>query len=376
VTTRVFSAGVTVRTASDHYATLSLDPATDRPLLDTTMFVSVPVVRRITMSNTYALDVSRDHGVSGMIGTGFNITIEKGVTLWINATRSHTTDGGNPFEAFATLTVALGAMTSASVGQHMTDGTQQTQLSVEKPLPVGTGYGYRATATLGPTDQAEVAASAQIEQGRLQAIVDASSDSPATETLEVAGSIVYVPGAGLFAARPVQDAFAVLQVPGVGGVRGYINNQEVGRTGSSGNLLLPGLLPYYGNRVEIAPSDLPLQYDIASTEEVVAPPYRGVAVVRMHVKELWYVRGTVKVRLKDKVVPPSYGEMTVTAMDGTKLVSPIGREGEFELEVTNASAGTYPAHIVHGLGECDFSLVVPPSTGSLVNVGEVECVQP
>ena len=34
----------------------------------------------------------------------------------------------------------------------------------------------------------------------------------------------------LYATRPIQDGYALVRVPDVGGVRTYVSNQEVGRT--------------------------------------------------------------------------------------------------------------------------------------------------
>ena len=64
-------------------------------------------------------------------------------------------------------------------------------------------------------------------------------------------------------------------VPGVGGVHGTLSNQVVGTTNKNGNLLIPNMLPYYGNRVGIEDKDIPFEYNINATEMTIAPPYRG-----------------------------------------------------------------------------------------------------
>ena len=65
-------------------------------------------------------------------------------------------------------------------------------------------------------------------------------------------------GGGLHATRPVQESFALVRVPGMKGVRAYLSHQEVGRTNRNGDVLVPNLLPYYGNRLDIADEDVPL----------------------------------------------------------------------------------------------------------------------
>ena len=67
----------------------------------------------------------------------------------------------------------------------------------------------------------------------------------------------------------------VFDVPDVGGVGVLRDHQEVGRTGRSGKLLVPDLLPYYGNVMGINDADVPMDRAIDSVESVVAPPVRG-----------------------------------------------------------------------------------------------------
>ena len=82
-------------------------------------------------------------------------------------------------------------------------------------------------------------------------------------------------GGSIHATRPVDESYGLIRVPGVSGVRGYLSNQEVGRTDRRGDLLVPNLLPYYGNRLGINDKDIPMDHDIGTTELTIAPPFRG-----------------------------------------------------------------------------------------------------
>jgi outer membrane usher protein FimD/PapC len=77
----------------------------------------------------------------------------------------------------------------------------------------------------------------------------------------------------------VRNSFALVRVPGVDGVRAYASHQEIGRTNRRGNLLIPDLLPYYGNELNIADTDIPIDYTVPDVRITLAPPYRGGAVV-------------------------------------------------------------------------------------------------
>src|ERR1035437_6312172 len=93
-----------------------------------------------------------------------------------------------------------------------------------------------------------------------------------------AGGLVVI-GGGVHPTRPVNDSFALVRVPEVGGVRTYLNNQEIGRTDRHGNVLISNLLPYYANRVAISDQDVPIDRDVQTIEQSVAPPFRGGALI-------------------------------------------------------------------------------------------------
>src|SRR5205085_9737997 len=131
------------------------------------------------------------------------------------------------------------------------------------------------------------------------------------------------------------------------------SNVPVGRTDANGDLLVPNLLSYYGNRISIDDRDVPLNYEVLATERTVAPPFRGGAFIEFPVRQIRTVTGSVVVAPD---VVPAYGQLTV--MSGQQsFVSPLGRNGEFYLE--NISSGTYPATIDYKLGSCNFNLQVP-----------------
>jgi outer membrane usher protein len=168
----------------------------------------------------------------------------------------------------------------------------------------------------------------------------------------------------------VQDGYALVSVPGVPGVRAALNNQEVGRTDSRGRLLVPNLLPYYGNRLSITDQDIPIDYSIAVTDRLVAPPVKGGSVVTFPARRVQAFVGTLVVESGGRTITPAYGQLTVTA-EGQTFESPIGRDGEFYLE--NLPRGRHPAVIDHKDAACRFTLEAPVSAASLVDVGTVRC---
>jgi outer membrane usher protein len=136
-------------------------------------------------------------------------------------------------------------------------------------------------------------------------------------------------------------------------------------------LLIPSLIPYYGNQIGISSRDVPLDYEIDSVERTVATPYRGGAVVGFPVKRITTVTGRLLIVDAGRERVPAYGELTVTGPDGKAQLSPVGGDGGFYLE--NLPPGRYPAAVEQMETVCRFTLVVPASTSAFVKIGTVRC---
>jgi len=159
-------------------------------------------------------------------------------------------------------------------------------------------------------------------------------------------------------------------VPGVSHVRAFMSNQEVGETDGNGNLLVPNLLPYYGNHLSIADVDVPLDLSIGTSEMTLAPPYRGGAVALFPVTRDQRLTGRLRIMRAGEVSVPTSGRLRVT-VDGRTFESPLGRAGEFYLE--GVPSGSYDATIDDESGSCRFTLRVPAATAPVMQLGTLEC---
>ncbi len=368
---RPFSVGVTIRGMSDRYSNISVNPSDNRDTCDGTGSLSVPIGRRATFTPSYALGISRDSGLTSRVGIQSNLILTRDISVAFTGGRSINADGSAPFDGFVTVNVQLGRVT-VSASETVAAKDWETSLSLMDPVPVGNGFGFQASGTQGEHTQFVGTAQGQSQYGQVQISANAL-DKAVTSEVDVGGAIVFMPKAGFFLTRPVQDGFAVIQVTGASNVRGYLNNNEVGRTNSSGNLIIPNLLSYYANRLSISDEDVPLDYRIEGGEHLVATPYRGGAVVRFDAHKTSFVRGVVSVRRGGKDAIPSYGEMTVQ-VGGKPVVSPIAREGEFEFEAL--SAGRYAAVVEYAEGDCTLSILVAEPKGPVADLGHVICEAP
>jgi outer membrane usher protein len=148
-----------------------------------------------------------------------------------------------------------------------------------------------------------------------------------------------------------------------------LNNQVIGTTDAKGNLFLPNLIPYYGNRISIDPVDVPLDREVGAVEKFVATPLRGGALVRFDAPRLTMLTGELAIEEGGVSRVPAFGELIVHTERGER-VSPIGRTGQFALE--NLPAGKHPAQIETENGVCELELQVPETTGQ-IDLGHISC---
>jgi outer membrane usher protein len=365
--------GSSVRLFSDHYANLSLKASDDRPNLEYNAFVSSTLSRDLSLGLQYAAADYRDRGKSDRISLYSTIRLSNRANLSLNVSRSSANLQSTNDEVFIGFNYNLGNTNASLTEQINNKGQPVTTVSVQKSPPVGEGFGYRLQLT---PSESQIPGNARLTYrapvGIYELNYDRNNQGENAANLNASGSIVAI-GDSVFFSRPVTQSFALLQVPGVRGVRGYVSNQEAGRTDKNGNLLIPDLLPYYGNNVRMQDEDIPLNYKIGDNNQVIAPPLRGGAVVRFPVERIQSIIGTISIEVSGKTEIPVYGQLTVN-VNGKQVISPMGNEGNFYLE--NISTGSYKAVVEYEKGICNFDLNIPQSEQPIVNLGSLKCVSP
>ena len=363
------SLGARAQLQSPSYANLGLRAADDRRLVDGAVFAAVPVFRFLTASAQVSGSVRRDLPAAANIVGGINTELFPGSFLSVTASQSigaEATGGA----LSVSLSGSLDRITAAVTTQA---GPEDVSVAVDvgQPLPVGTGLGYRVH--VGASPQSQVAAQATLEAqasfGRAAVFTSVGPGGP-HGTIEAAGGLVYVVGAGWFLTRPLLGSYAVVDVPGVAGVRAFANNQDMGTTDDDGHLLVPNLLAYYGNRLRIADGDLPADRAIEGVERVIAPPRRGGALVTFSAARVQYLRGTIVVPGDGAVAAAQYGEIHV-AHDGGTAMSPLGADAGFEL--SGLPPGTHRGVVDHAGGRCEVTIDVPADATLFTALGPLPC---
>jgi outer membrane usher protein len=367
---RAFGVGVHLTAVSRRYATLSLNPLQEREMVEVGARASVSVGKRVSLQALYNLSAWHDRRLSNRLDVRVSATLHRRVSLAVSASRKGARPGRASYGLYASLHFSFGKRISGSASWRQRDELGEAEVQVHRPTPSGPGIGYRLKVAGGAEDQ-RVAGTFRLQNrfGRYAAHYDFYGGQSHLRT-EAAGGVVAIVGGGVFATRPVRGGFALIRVPGVGGVRGYLNNQVVGRTNSQGNLLVTGLLPYYGNRLSIAPGDIPFNRSIGGLRRTVATSPRGGALVLFRAKQTHYYRGTIVVRRGQRDVIPAYGELTVRS-GRHHTESPLGKKGEFELE--DPRPGRATVDVVWAGGRCRMSLVIPASRQLVMSLGQIRC---
>lgn len=289
-----------------------------------------------------------------------------------------TREAGSEDELFLGLTWYPWREISLSASYQGGDGQNTETLQFQKNAPVGEGYGLRGSVVR--TDAPRVSSTAVdpffqyngrygIYTAAYRAEIPDAGATRESARLTAAGGIAYVGGTVGFS-RPVTDSFGLVRVSGLEGVRVSLNNQEIGRTDSSGEVFLPNLGSYYENQVSINDRDIPIDYSLSEVIRYVSPPLRSGSVIPFEARKFQAVTGTISIRRDGETVPAEYLEVRMR-VDGEKIVFPTGKGGEFYLE--NVPPGRYRASVLGPDGPCGFEMEIPASDEMLIEQGGLSC---
>jgi outer membrane usher protein len=170
----------------------------------------------------------------------------------------------------------------------------------------------------------------------------------------------------LFASNTINDSFAVVDTNGVGHIRVFDENREVGRTDPAGKLLVPDLRSFDINHLAIDPNDVPLDATVPFFARKVRPQDRSGVVVEFPVKRS---HGAL-LRLVDASGRP-IGVGSVATLDATGAAVPVGYGGEAYLQ------GLKPRNrvsVVEPDGRrCAAAFAYRPQPGEIPAIGPVVC---
>lgn len=292
------------------------------------------------------------------------------------------TDGPQPLrEAFVSLQYSDREHLGRATLRRDND-RRAARLQVGNFTPVGEGLGYTVTGEVSDSPRGrQTSVTPEFVwnmpfatlQGNLLQTRGADSGGFGAYQLALNGSIAIV-GRHAGFSRAIEDSFAIARVvPGVDGVRVYLNEQPMGRTGSDGRIFLPRLVSSINNAVSIDDRDLPIERSLDRRLHMVVPWPRSGVLVDFEAPLRRSVATVVRVRRGGEWIPVGRAVVRIDTPAG-RVEVPTGIGGELYLE--NLAPGDYPSMLESELGGCAFTLRIPDSTESQLRIDDVDACTP
>jgi outer membrane usher protein len=200
---------------------------------------------------------------------------------------------------------------------------------------------------------------------RGQLTVGASNVGPSSYSYADANGALVLMGGHAFAARRIDDAFALVSTEGTPDIPVLLENRRTGVTDSNGLLLVSRLNAYQDNRLAIDPLDLPADDRVQRVESIVAPSDRSGVVVRFPVKR---VRAASALLVDENGTPLPVGSQVAV---GSEPPAYVGYDGMVYLDNLQGSTAL---HVTLPDGRhCDTSLTYPASARNLPELGPLVC---
>ena len=214
---------------------------------------------------------------------GLNLTKSFKDKLSVYANAYVDLDKSGDYGAFIGFSIPLGVDMNSSAGGGVSKAGWAAAAEVSKPMDTSYGsYGWRVSdqeqINRITTAEASYRAAQGVASGRL---VSANGKISGNAALD--GSLVATKS-GLFMGNPIVDSFAIVDA-GVEGVDVNYENRFVGKTNSSGKLLVTQMRAYQPNKISINAEDLPLNSNVTETEKRVAPREKSGVLVDFGVKK-------------------------------------------------------------------------------------------
>lgn len=239
--------------------------------------------------------------------------------------------------------------------------TSGRNIVLQRSLPMGSGWGYRARADANEL----IEAGASYQNDTTTLAFDVSRQRAATSTqLGARGSLLWF-GREFFGSRQLNDGFALVRVADRAGVRIYNGNQWVATTDRRGKAIVPRLLPYQENIISIDDRDLPLDVQIGELSLVAVPQFRAGVLLDFPIRS----ERPAELRVVHADGSPIAAGASVWA-NGSAREFRVGVDGRvFLTDLQQANL----IRIRTGSSQCRLQLTVEPSADPLPDLGTYIC---
>jgi outer membrane usher protein len=377
-----FSARLLLQGSSRNYRSLSSGntaevSATYLPRLQAGGGISIALGSFGTLSFDYTrMDRREPPEDTTSKSVNYSVNLWKSSTLLL--TLMHEQGKKNPYSFYVTFNFYPWQDHPSSVRASQNGETEMQGVQFGKTVPQGEGYGYRVSLERSRQDHSDSTYRMNpfIQYNGQYGIYSADYRGTLTGTstfnssrLTASGALVFIDGS-LGATRPIYDSFALVKLGDIKDVTVRSANQPMGKTDSTGRLLLPNLGSYYVNQVAVDAADIPMNYTMPNMVKYVSPWYKGGVVVDFDPLRIQAVTGRLTVAPRGKRSPVEFQDLT-THLDGIALSLPTGRDGEFYIE--KMSPGRHTLTFIHEGIRQSCLIDVPAGDEPVTDVGGISC---
>ncbi|WP_233840800.1 fimbria/pilus outer membrane usher protein [Dyella sp. 2HG41-7] len=310
-------------------------------------------------ANVTASNYWNQHGNDTQFQVGYNNHFHQ-ISYGISATRSVDPLGRYDNQYFVSFSLPLGHSEHSPTFMlnlsHDQETGSQTQAMLNGTLGSDNQFNYGATAT-HTGDGGGNAGSVNVGYRSPFAVFNASygdGGGYSQASVSVSGSVIAHPG-GVTFGQPIGDTVGIVYLPGAAGAR--LTNSPGARVDRFGYAVVPYLMPYQLNTIQIDPKGLPLnvQLDATSTQVV---PHAG-AVVMMKFKTHSGRMLIVQARLENGVALPFGAEvfddkgaaMGVVGQAGQILLRGVGSAGQLTARWQDNSGANHSCSFPYKLAD-------------------------
>ncbi|MGZ5201400.1 MAG: fimbria/pilus outer membrane usher protein [Telluria sp.] len=324
-----------------------------------------PVVAGLNAGVSYVRQVRWDGERVAIGAVALSAPLSHGMSLNLSVNRELLP----PFDwrAGLLLSIPLSVTDHAYVqAERSSAGRPVATAAVSRTAPAGIGWGWNLQASTQDSQRARASVRYNSNWSELYGEAATAPDGSPAARAEARGSVGVLSGMP-FLSRPIgEGSFAVVDVGGLPGVPVLRSHQVIATTDGSGRALIPGLLPWQKNQIEIDPIALPLDATASSWVQEVTPFAASGATVRFDVKRS---RQALLVLRKPDGTPVPSGARARLLPDGAEFVS--GLRGEFWL--SDLPTSTAKLAVTWTGGACTVELPAGPPDAQPQQIGPLTC---
>ncbi len=269
------SFGARTQITSKNFSYQGMREGEQVPVSLTNAFVGYNLRQYGSLSFNYVNQHYRSQTEAEILSVNYNKTLSRDWYLNFNAFKSLQ---DNNYNLGLNLTYFIADRTSATLTTNKTNGDDQTLLQVQRNLPLGEGFGYRALVEVQNNRRLEAGLTYQNAIGTY-GVEAANVQGKTLYRGSASGSVARVDGEN-YLSRRLGESFAVVDVAGYKDIKVYSQNQLVGTSNQQGKLLVPNLRAYQRNFVSIDPKDLPIEAEIAEYRLEAIPYFKSADYVK------------------------------------------------------------------------------------------------